>query len=58
MKCQLCDKKDFPIIYNIDYPIEKQPVIICRECSREHLDYMSWNRIWIYDQMQKGKRCS
>jgi len=60
MKCQLCNVTEFDVLFNVDHPIEKQPVIICKSCARG-LQAAAWNRIWLDDetkrQTEKGKRC-
>jgi hypothetical protein len=59
MRCQLCDEKEFDVIYNVDKPIDLQPVIICFDCSREYLTYKACLRIWVNQEnvLQKGNRC-
>jgi hypothetical protein len=33
MKCFMCDKKDFPIIYESHHDIKDQPFVICFDCA-------------------------
>ena len=64
MKCQLCGITEFVVLYNVDHPIENQPVIICHVCSknlyeRDEFEIDIFNKVTYKLELmkQKGKRC-
>lgn len=59
MKCQCCEITEFTILYNTDHPIEKQPVIICRNCWSGIIIKLRDNDLIIEPMdIKTGKRCN